>query len=96
MEGMTPHEIRQLQEEMEQYLPTSLQVKLNELIETKVPATASPNQLIEGLILTEVKTNSWGQIIFSGFCSQIKGDAADFIQNTWQSNWGHCKEYSIK
>ena len=22
-------------------------------------------------------------------------EAADFIQNTWQSNWGHCKEYSI-
>lgn len=91
---MDQERIDSIVEELEEYLPHSLQSKLNELVETIRIKQINPNQPIEGLILTEMKTNSWGQIVFSGFCSQIKGDAADFIKTVWRSNMGNVTKWT--
>jgi len=77
-----------LVQEIEEHLPTSIQIKLGELVGMIVSEENKQKEPVVGLIIKEIKRNANGQIIFSGFCANIKGEAENFIINTWENNWG--------
>jgi len=91
---MTPEELDQLQEELDEHLPTSLQVKLGRLIEEyqkmnapqETPSVPIDGTLPEGIVIRSAKRNSHGTIIFEGFCTN--STAEQFINDLWIRNKG--------
>lgn len=81
---MTDTQIELLREEIEEYLPTRLQAKLDQLFgEAKAQA---PRTRIRGMFLEEVRVNSWGNIRFSGFCEIRNGEGEEFLREQWMEN----------
>ena len=82
---MTPEYLDSLQEQIEEYLPTSLQVKLNEVFDSLKSKPKEVNPL-DGIIIEHVKRNNHGEILFSGFT--ISKEAEDLLFSIWNKQWG--------
>ena len=91
---MTPEELESLREELEEYLPTSLQCKLDKLFEEigKVPVDINiVDQLKTGINIRSARLNSFGTIIFEGFCTNKQSE--NFIDEMWKKNPGCTSVY---
>ena len=83
---MTSEYLDSLQEQIEEYLPTSLQVKLNEVFDSLKNKPKEVNPL-DGIIIEQVKRNNHGEILFSGFT--ISKEAEDLLFSIWNKQWGN-------
>ena len=82
---MTPEYLDSLQEQLEEYLPTSLQIKLNEVFDSLKSKPKEVNPL-DGIIIEQIKRHNHGDVLFSGFT--MNKEAEDILFNLFNSQWG--------
>jgi hypothetical protein len=96
---MTPEEIDLLQEELEEYLPTSLQSKLGKALDIiRNPPKKISNEILagmNGLVILDVRKDTRSRtldVTFTGMCKTVK--AEELIQNLYHNNAPHPNGYT--